>query len=118
MIRRWFRSFFRPRVVRGWRTCDARPTRMFPDDEVESLLAELDDLEQRLDSFARRVQQANLRRPNNSRPGFYSPSMAMIGAISNTSWLGRVKHHLNQDRWLMKAFPPKVVPTAAQEDRV
>jgi hypothetical protein len=102
-------------IVSGWRTCDAMPKRMFgPDEEVDSLLAELTDLERRLESFARRVQRANLNRPGDSRRGFYSSPLAMIGATSNT-WIGRVKQYLQQDKWLMEAFPQQPPPAPAKE---
>jgi hypothetical protein len=104
-----------PVIVSGWRTCDAMPKRMFgPDEEVDSLLAELTDLEQRLERFAHRVQQANLRRPGSSHPGFYSSPLAMIGATSNT-WIGRVRQYLQQDKWLMEAYPQPQAPAAAKE---
>ena len=93
------------------------PKRMFgPDEEVYAASRRALDRFgiKRLERFAHRVQQANLRRPGSNHPGFYSSPLAMIGATSNT-WIGRVRQYLQQDKWLMEAYPQPQAPAAAKE---
>lgn len=101
-------------MITPGRTRDSLPKRMFPDDEVDGLIAELADIEQRIERFSRRVQAANVRRPRSNQPGFYSSTLAQIGGLQG-SWLARVKRMLSDDKWLMTIYPQ--VPPAQEKEQ-
>ena len=85
-------------------THDAAP-RCFADEDLPELKQELADIEERLRRFARRVQEANMRRPKAN--GFYSPRLALIGQPLG-GWLERVKTIIETEGWNVTcAAPPQ-----------